>query len=444
MYAVYRLAKCLNYGRLALFVFGYGLMGVLVASTLNRVMIAELGYPASLVGGLLAIPYLVSPVRLWLGYRSDGFAIAGRRREPYIILGALIAGVGLALTGLLIARSATAPLLMAGTVVGFVVFGLGRNLGHNSFEALLADIFSDDARPRAAALYEIAALLGSVVGGGVLGRALEVYDPGRLVAVTTGTATVALGLAVVAALGQEPRTALTQVATQKARQASFRQAVREVLLADPQVRRFFVLVFFTFIGTLAQDALLEPYGGLVLHMPVGQTTRLTIPWGLGVMGSMLMAGLVLIKWLGHLPVLRLGMGVSMLAFAGVIWSGMGARVELFRGLVLVMGLGTGLAGAGLLTGALHFTTRIRAGLLMGVWGMANLLGKAAGSVLGGTVVDVMRVVTGSHLMAYSAVFGLEIAMLAVALGLSFRLDVMASRARREADEEAKPERSARA
>lgn len=428
-----RLLAYANYSRLALFVFGYGLMGVLVASTLNRIMIAELGYPASLVGGLIAIPYLISPLRLWLGYRSDGFAIAGRRREPYIILGALIAGVGLSLTGLLISRSATAPLLMAGTVVGFLIFGLGRNLGHNSFEALLADIFSEQARPRAATLYEIAALLGSVVGGGLLGRALETYDPGRLVAVTAGAATAAFGLALAAALGQEPRNRLTQAATQKARGASFRQAVREVLLADPQVRRFFVLVFFTFIGTLAQDALLEPYGGLVLHMPVGETTRLTIPWGLGVMGAMLLAGLVLIKRLGHLCVLRLGMVISMAAFAGVIWAGIGSRVAVFRGLVLVMGLGTGLAGAGLLTGALLFTTSIRAGLLMGVWGMANLLGKAAGSLIGGSVVDVMRALTGSHLVAYSAVFGLEIAMLATALGLSFRLDVAASHARQEAE-----------
>lgn len=427
-----RLTRFLNYFRLALFVFGYGLMGVLVASTLNRIMIAELNYPASLVGGLIAIPYLISPVRLWLGYRSDGFQIFGRRREPYIVLGALLAALGLAGTAVMIVNTPAMPLLMAGTGLGFFLFGLGRNLGHNSFEALLADIFTGDARPRAATLYEVAALLGSVMGGGLLGRALETYEPGRLVAVTLGTASVAFGLAVVAAVGQEPRTASIQSATQKARGASFQQAFREVILTDPQVRLFFILVFFTFIGTLAQDALLEPYGALVLNMNVGQTTRLTVPWGLGVMGAMLLAGLLLIKRLGYLTVLRLGIGASMLAFLGVIWAGVSGQADLFRNLVLVMGLGTGLAGAGLLTGALTFTTTIRAGLLMGVWGMANLLGKAAGSVIGGSVVDVMYYFTQSRLAAYGAVFALEIGMLAVALALSFRVNVAESRAAQEA------------
>lgn len=424
--------RFLNYFRLALFVFGYGLLGVLVTSTLNRIMIAELGYPASLVGLLIAIPYLISPVRLWLGYRSDGFTIFGRRREPYIVLGALLAGLGLAATVLMIVNSAGAPWLMAGTLLGFALFGLGRNLGHNSFEALLADVFTGDARPRAATLYEVAALLGSVMGGGLLGRALETYDPGRLVAVTLGTATVAFVLSLLAALGQEPRTTVTQVATEKARGASFRAAVRDVVLADPQVRLFFTLVFFTFIGTLAQDALLEPYGALVLNMDVGQTTRLTVPWGLGVMAAMLLSGLVLIKWLGYLNVMRAGIVASLAAFAGIIFAGASEDVGLFRNLVLFMGLGTGLAGAGMLTGALNFTTTIRAGLLMGVWGMANLLGKAAGNVIGGGVVDVVQLLTGSRLAAYSAVFALEIVMLAAALGLSFRLNVAASRAKQEA------------
>ncbi len=167
-------------------------------------------------------------------------------------------------------------------------------------------------------------------------------------------------------------------------------------------------------------------------MNVGQTTRLTVPWGLGVMGAMLLAGLLLIKRLGYLTVLRLGIGASMLAFLGVIWAGVSGQADLYRNLVLVMGLGTSLAGAGLLTGALTFTTTIRAGLLMGVWGMANLLGKAAGSVIGGSVVDVMYYFTQSRLAAYGAVFALEIGMLAVALALSFRVNVAESRAAQEA------------
>ena len=38
--------------------------------------------------------------------------------------------------------------------------------------------------------------------------------------------------------------------------------------------------------------------------------------------------------------------------------------------------------------------RVRAGLLMGLWGMANLVGKALGAVLGGGVVDLLQALTG--------------------------------------------------
>jgi BCD family chlorophyll transporter-like MFS transporter len=195
-------------------------------------------------------------------------------------------------------------------------------------------------------------------------------------------------------------------------------------------------VLFTFIGTLAQDVLLEPYGALVLGMPVGQTTRLTAYWGLGVMAAMLVSGLFLIRWLGYLNALRAGIVASLLAFVGLIAAGATGSESLFRGLIVVMGLGTGLAGAGMLTGVLNFTTAVRAGLLMGVWGMANLLGKAAGSLIGGSVVDVMQALTGSALAAYGTVFALEIVMLAISLALSFRLDIAASRAQREVQLEA--------
>jgi hypothetical protein len=86
----------------------------------------------------------------------------------------------------------------------------------------------------------------------------------------------------------------------------------------------------------------------------------------------------------------------------------------------------------MLASVVEFTTPVRAGLLMGVWGVANMLGHAAGSVMGGIVVDTMRLATGSALAAYTALFVLEIAMLVLALGLTFRLAPGAIRASAEA------------
>jgi BCD family chlorophyll transporter-like MFS transporter len=163
-------------------------------------------------------------------------------------------------------------------------------------------------------------------------------------------------------------------------------------------------------------------------MSVGDTTRLTMYWGLGVMFSMLLSGFLLLKWLGYMKLMRTGIVMSILVFIGLVLMGMTGNAGAFKGLVFVMGLGTGMAGAGMLSGVVSFTTPIRAGMLMGVWGVANMVGHAFGNLMGGAIVDGMRFVTGSALIAYSTLFGMEAVMLCIALYLSTRLDMNSSQA----------------
>lgn len=427
-----RLLSILNVLRMALFPLSYGMVGALMGSTLNRVMIADIGFSALWVGLFFALPDLVAPIRVWLGYRSDGFPIRGKRREPYILLGAAVVGLGVVLAVVLATRGVTdSGLLLLAIAFAFAVYGIGRNLEHNSWQAMLSDRFQGQARARAMTGYEVATVFGLIMGAGIIGQLLGDYDAGQLMSVAVALAVVAFVLATIAVLGNEPRVDTVDKSAALAREQPFSRTLREIVLADPQVRLFFVLVLFAFIGTLAQDVFLEPYGGLVLGMNVGQTTQLTVFWGLGLMAAMLLSGWVLIRWLGYMTVLRIGLILTMLVFAGIIMAGMSGRVSLFRALVLVMGLGTGMAAAGMLTIVINFTSRLRAGLLLGVWGVANQLGRAAGSLLGGSVVAAVQGVTGDALTAYAVVFALEIAMLLAALLLSFRLDVAASRAKVE-------------
>jgi BCD family chlorophyll transporter-like MFS transporter len=418
--------------RLAAFPLGYGITGALAGGTLNRIMVAELGLPLTLVGFLFALPMLEAPLRVWLGYRSDSYPILGRRREPYIVAGSLLAGLGLLATVALMTASSGRAALSAGLVLTFVLYGFGRNLAHNVFQALVADRFDGDARSRALTLYEVATMLGLVAGAGGLGSMLRDYTPEKLLAATVGAVTVAFALALLAAIGQERRLERAARAAAQSREKPFLEALREFLLGDPQVRRFFVLIVFTFVGTLAQDVLLEPYGALVLGMSVAETTRLTAWWGGGVLLAMLLSGGVLLRIVSHLVLLRIGLVATVLVFAGVIGAGLAGSPGAFRVLVAVMGLGTGLAGAGLLGGIATFSTSVRAGLLMGVWGTASLLGKAAGSLMGGAVVDGVRLATGAAFPAYATVFAGEAILLAAAFALTFRLQVHASRASREA------------
>jgi len=423
--------RIVNNIRLALFPIAYALSGVLIGSTLNRVMIAELGYSATLVAIFFAIPLMVSPIRVWIGYRSDAFPLLGKRREPYIMLGALIIGLGIIAIVGIITRQGGNPLLMAGVASAFLLYGLGRNAAHNTFQALVAERYTAEARSRAATFYEVATMLGMVAGAGFIKQGLAVYDPGRLVGVSLGVASAVFVLALLATLGNEEKDGLLDEAAQKAREVPFREAFAHIIAADPQVRLFFGIVMLTFIGTLAQDVLLEPYGGLVLAMPVGETTGLIQFWGIGVLLAMLASGAVFLKYQGWMLTMRAGMVVSALAFLGPIVAGMLGDAGILKAAVFVMGVGTGLAGAGMLSGTLSFTSRIRAGMLLGVWAVANMAGHAVGSVLGGVVVDTVRHLTRNPFLAYSTVFAAEVLMLMAALYLSLRLDYEASQARQE-------------
>ena len=424
-----KVIRFLNNFRLAGFSIAYGLSGALIGGTLNRIMIADLGLPASLVAFFFAIPLLVSPVRVWLGYRSDGFPLFGRRREPYIVLGALIIGLGIVAAAKTTASTTqvTAMLFLSG-ILSFLLYGIGRNLAHNTYQALITDRYDRQQRTRAVTFYEVATLLGAVMGAGFIGKALETYEPSKLVSVAMGVAVAVFVLALFAAINQEPRDVAAQNATERARQIPFQKVLREAIFADRQARILFTIVIFTFVGTLAQDALLEPYGGLVLGMSVGDTTRLTMYWGLGVLASMLLSGLFLIKWLGFMKLMRSGIVLSIAVFLGMVIVGMSGNAVTFRSLVFVMGLGTGLAGAGMLSSIISFATPVRAGMLLGVFGVANMVGHALGNLMGGTIVDVMRLATGSPLVAYSTLFSMEAVMLGVALYLSTRLDINASQA----------------
>lgn len=416
--------------RLALFSIAYGLMGALVGGTLNRLLVAELGLPVSLVGFFLAIPLLTAPLRIWLGHRSDTHTLFGRRREPYIWAGAFLAAMGLIGIAFATASSRSpGSAIVVALLLCFIIYGFGRNLAHNIFQALLAERFTGHQR-RFITLYEAATLVGSVIGAGTVGQILEIYDPARLRGIALVIAIVAISFAVLATIRQESATMSAKA--EQAQDKRLGTAVRELLIADPQVRRFFLLVLFTVIGTLTQDVLLEPYAALVLHMQVGATTRLTAFWGIGVLLAMLLSGTILIKWLGYQWVLRLGLVISMCMFVGLALLGTTGSIALLQPIILSMGFGTGLAGAGMLTGIISFTSPLRAGLMMGVWGMANLLGRAIGVLAGGIVVDIIQAFSnGNALLAYTSVFAGEAMLLIMALFLSFMIRIDQARASTE-------------
>lgn len=404
--------------RLAGFPLGLGLTSVLVSGTLNRVMIVEMNIPAALVGLFFALPLLISPLRVWLGYRSDAYPLWGLRREPLILFGSLLAGLGIAgATLTLVESNALSLLIVALLVAAFVAYGFGKNLSSNTFEALLADKFTGDQRPRAVTFYKVAMFVGIMLGALLLGRLLEPFSESRLLTIVLAAAVGSFILALFAVLRQEPRRTAIEAEIQEARGIAFWETFKTMVWADPQIRRFFIFVMLTVIGTLAQDVLLEPYAALVLNMSVGQTTTLTAIWGAGTLLSMGAAGAWLIKRFGYVRVVRVGLWVGVLSFILLILSGAFTLTNVFLVLVFFLGVSTGLSASGMLSAVIDFTTAERAGLLMGVWGVAHNLGQAVGNMLSGATVDLVQALQGNALTAYGLVFALEAILLLGALRL---------------------------
>lgn len=420
--------KFLENLRLAGFPLGLGLTSVLVGGTLNRVMIVELGIPASLVGLFFALPLIISPLRVWLGYRSDAYPMFGLRREPFIILGSLVAGIGVLGATMLVLNRAPLGLLAGFAVaVAFIAYGLGKNLSSNTFEALLADKFHGDARPRAVTFFKVAMFLGIMIGAVLLGRLLDPFTTNRLISVVTGVILAAFALAFLGVFFQEPRKAEVAAEIETAKKVPFMETFKTMVWADPQIRRFFIFVMLTVVGTLGQDVLLEPYAALVLGMSVGETSTLTAIWGAGTLLSMAAAGGWLIKKFGYEGIVRIGLVLGIAIFSGLILSGYFGLSTLFLVFVFLLGVSTGLSASGMLTAVIDFTTSARAGLLMGIWGVAHNLGQALGSLLSGATVDLVRAFDGDAMTAYGVVFALEGFLLLLALGLLKRVEIRESR-----------------
>src|SRR5512147_2545594 len=65
-----------------------------INSTLNRVMINELAISATLVAVLASLPYLFSPIQVWIGSFADRHPLLGWRRTPYIVIGLVLCVLG--------------------------------------------------------------------------------------------------------------------------------------------------------------------------------------------------------------------------------------------------------------------------------------------------------------------------------------------------------------
>lgn len=407
-----------NILRVSLVNLAVALLTLPLGSTLNRVMVTELALPATLVAVLLALGNLTSPLRIWFGRLSDTRPIAGRRRTWYIALGVALMTLGLIAAPFVIF---TIPTLgaagLALTFLAFALIGLGINSTTPLYFALVSDQANETQRPRIVAFMFVLLGVGVVIGAFVLGALLEPFSPERLNGVILGVAAVSVLLAVLGLAGLEPKNSRAQ----SHKEASFEE-VRRLLTENAEVLRFFIYLLLTFVAIDAQDVILEPFAAAAFGMTPGESAALT-----GILRSgfllTLIAGAFLVNAFGHKLTANAGIAVAVVSFVLLIASGgLGLR-ELFLGAVFVLGLGNGLLATANLSLMMNMTDPRHAGVYIGTWGFAQAVGVGSAALVGGVLRDAAFLLTGNNLLSYFAVFGLEIALLLIAVPLLLRLDV---------------------
>ena len=121
-----------------------------------------------------------------------------------------------------------------------------------------------------------------------------------------------------------------------------------------------------------EDVLLEPYGGQILHLTVGDTTKLTATLAVGGLFGFGLASRVLSRGFDPFRMAGYGALVGIPAFLAVIFAAPLASALLFAAGTFLIGFGAGLFGHGTLTATMNFAPRNQTGLALG------RLGRGAG------------------------------------------------------------------
>ena len=297
----------------------------------------------------------------------------------------------------------------------FTIWGVGVNIASVSYLSLLSELSEEHViwRSRTISTMWTAMILSTIATSITLSILLDPYTEPALYTAFGAVWLVATMLILFGAAGIEPPPSTAHKIVPRTGNPLH---TFHLLANNATARRFFFYLVLVLVSIHAQDVLLEPFGAEVLGMAVAQTSRLTSIWGIGVFLT-LVGGLPLVRRWGKKTAANIGALVAALAFAVIIATGLLDNSAFFMGAVLLLGLGGGLMTVSNLSFMLDMTVPQAAGLYIGAWGVANFAGQALGSILSGLLRDLLLLFTGSTLVGYLTVFGMEVVGLLIAVWL---------------------------
>lgn len=454
--------------RLALVQACLGGIVVLTTSTLNRVMVVELGLAAAIPGALVAWHYVLQFLRPKVGYLSDqGYALTR------LILGGMtilaLGGFCAAASTALMAHSSTYGLLCA--LISFSLIGIGVSASGTSLLILLARNVRAQRRAPAATMVWTTMIFGFALTAGLAGKFLDPFSFDRLLRVSGAVSVIALGVAFIALWGVERRANDIRNAEGRVQRespntrekaqpkVSFSEQLSDVW-REPQARAFTIFIFVSMLSFNAQDLILEPFAAQAFQLSPGQTTQLSGAQHAGVMLGMLLValccspmgrqlfGLPGLKWLGLVGLNSLrfwlvgGCIGSAAMMMGLVHSSLGlaatsSLIDLSdQGLyvpirinVFLLGLANGAFSIAAISSMFKLAlvepesdSKVeRSGTRMGVWGAAQALAFGFGGLLGAVLSDFGRILFDNVGFGYALVFSLEVCGFLLAAWVAWRL-----------------------
>ena len=391
-----------------------------INSTLNRVMIKELGIAATVVALLASLPYLFSPLQVAIGSYSDRHPILGFRRSPYILFGLLLCVGGLMYSPQIAFLMSTNPglgIVVAGLTFG--AWGMGYNLSSVSYLALASEISGEKERGKTIAIMWFMMIVSIIFTAVAISRMVDPYSPAALQRAFQAVAFCALAIGLLGLFRLESR--LGDGQGTPVENYTFKD-MATVILKSRQVTLFFWYLTLLLAAILGQDVLLEPFAAEAFGMTVQQTTRITSVWGGAVLLTILLAGL-LERILSRKQVAQIGNLSALGGFVIILTSGLMLSKSIFWLGVVLLGMGTGLATVANLALMFDLTLPGYTGLFIGAWGVSNALSRLLGTMMAGLVRDAVTALMHNLVSGYLVVFGIEAAMLFVAVFMLRRLDV---------------------
>ena len=437
--------------RLGLFNMGLGIMAVLTLAVLNRVMISELGIPGGITGGILATSLFVSPARVWFGQLSDRKPLFGKHRTNYVLIGTAIFGLNVFLAVQAVWQLAAVVEANGGwqwnsqtigwsAVLGLImaVYGLAVSCSSTPFTALLVDITEESRRSKLIAIVWSMLMVGIVIGGitgSIVFKRIETagFVAGEIPLATLQPAIngvfsfvpfLVFGLAVIATWGVERRYSRfhSDVAGDRDDNITLGRAL-QILTTSRQTGIFFSFLSLLTIGLFMQEAVLEPYGGEVFGMSIGQTTQLNAFWGIGILIGYSFTGFLIIPTLGKKLTTKIGCVLVACCFGLIIAAGFTQQPQMLQSAMVLFGIAAGIATVGGISLMLDLTAAKTAGTFIGAWGLAQAMSRGVATFVGGVILDVGKSLFDIPLLAYSLVFAIQAVGMILAIAILQQVDV---------------------